>query len=322
MSQRRSLLFGLAGIALAATAAPAQSTAPTFRTGTVRANGLTFAYIEAGEGPLVLAFHGFPDHPRTFRYQMQALAAAGYHVVAPFERGYAPTDVPPDGSYETPALTLDVLALIDALGNGHPVIVMGHDWGAVAAYRAAAMAPEKVAKLITMSVPPGNAFSRSLLSNPTQQRRSWYMYFFGTSLAEAAVERDSLAFIGRLWREWSPGWRYPDAELDSVKSVLRRPGVLHAALNYYRENLGMSRVPRAVALDSVRQRSAGKISVPTLYFVGAQDHCIGPEVSDGIEEQFTGVFEKRIIAGAGHFPHQERPDEVNRLILKFLGAPR
>lgn len=293
-------------------------TAREFSTGTVRANGLTFSYIEAGTGPLVLALHGFPDHPRTFRYQMRALAAAGYHVVAPFERGFAPTDVPPDGSYESAALVADALALIDALGGGRPAVLLGHDWGAVAAQGAAAVAPEKVSKLITIAIPPG--FARSLLTNAAQQRRSWYMYFFHMPFAEAAVQRDSLAFLDRLWQDWSPTWRFPAAELDSVKAVMRRPGSLHAALNYYRENLGAP-VP-APALDPIRKRSGGKIAVPTLYIVGEDDGCIGVEVSQGAQDRFTGRFEKRIVSGAGHFVQQERPDEVTRYILAFLGQPR
>lgn len=289
-----------------------------FKTGTVRANGLTFSYIEAGTGPLVLALHGFPDHPRTFRYQMRALAAAGYHVVAPFQRGYAPTDVPPDGSYESSALVADALALIDALGGGRPAVLLGHDWGAVAAMGAAAVAPEKISKLITIAIPPG--FGQSLVTNPAQQRKSWYMYFFHMPFAEAAVQLDNLAFLDRLWRDWSPGWRIPKAELDSVKAVMRRPGSLHAALNYYRENLGAP--APAASLDSIRKRSGGKIAVPTLYMVGQDDGCIGAEVSQGAETHFTGPFEKRMIARAGHFAQQERPGEVTRHILAFLGRPR
>jgi pimeloyl-ACP methyl ester carboxylesterase len=324
MSHRSVVQSLLTALLLFAPAAPALPQAPPadFATGTVRANGLTFAYIEAGRGPLVLALHGFPDHPRTFRHQMRALAAAGYRVVAPFERGYAPTTVPPDGAYRSAALVADALALIDALGGGKPVILLGHDWGAVAAQGAAAVAPRRVAKLITIAIPSGEAFGRALVRNPAQQRRSWYMYFFATPFAEEAVRQDGFAFVDRLWRDWSPGWRYPAAELDSVKAVLRRPGALHGVLNYYRENLGLSRAPAATVPDSVQERMDHKIAVPTLYLLGADDGCIGAEVSEGVEAHFTGPFAKRVVPGAGHFVHQERPDEVNRMILAFLGPVR
>src|SRR5512136_420172 len=102
-----------------------------FRRGTVRANGVRFATLEAGDGPLVLCLHGFPDHARSFRHQLPVLAAAGYRAVAPFMRGYAPTESPPEGSYHTAALAEDVLALIDALGYSQ-AYVFGHDWGALA----------------------------------------------------------------------------------------------------------------------------------------------------------------------------------------------
>ena len=97
-----------------------------------------------GEGPLALCLHGFPDHAHSFRFQLPALAAAGYRVVAPFLRGYAPTEVPNDGPYQAAALAQDAVALIDALGQGQAVLI-GHDWGAVAAHGAAIVAPEKSA---------------------------------------------------------------------------------------------------------------------------------------------------------------------------------
>lgn len=237
-------------------------------------------------------------------------------MVAPFARGYAPSDVPADGPYESAALVADALGLIDALGGGRPVILIGHDWGAVAAHGAAAIAPEKVAKLVTIAVPHGGVLTQSFITNPVQQRRSWYMFFFQTAFAEPAVERDNYAFLDRLWQEWSPGWQYPKAEMDSVKATMSRPGVLRAALSYYRHTLDARyRMP---ALDSIRSRQNGPIRVPAIYFHGANDGCIGLEVSDGVERSFTGPFERRVIPGAGHFPHQEHPDEFNRALLAFL----
>ncbi|MCC7360318.1 MAG: alpha/beta fold hydrolase [Anaerolineales bacterium] len=184
----------------------------------------------------MLALHGFPDLPHTFHDQMQALAQAGYRVVAPYMRGYFPTEAPPDVSYEAAALAQDVLALIDALAD-QPVILIGHDWGAAAAYRAAVLAPERIARLITIAVPYGEIWWNALLTNPAQQRRSWYMFFMQLPFAEAAIAHNDFAFLERLWQDWSPGWRYPPDALQAVKDTFRQPGVLTAALNYYRHSL-------------------------------------------------------------------------------------
>jgi pimeloyl-ACP methyl ester carboxylesterase len=285
-----------------------------FRTGSVRANGLAFHYLEAGQGPLVLALHGFPDSPRTFRSQMRALAASGYRVVAPFMRGYAPTDVP-EGPYRSPVLVQDALALIDALSS-QPVVLMGHDWGAVAAHGAAAVAPEKVAKLITMAVPHGGTMSRAFVSNAAQQRRSWYIFFLQMPYAEAAVARDDFAFIEALWRDWSPGWALPPEEMEAVKTVFRQPGVLQAAMKYYRHTFG---APTSFPeFDSLARRASEPIRVPTLYFHGARDGALGAELTAGMESAYPGGLVKHVLEGAGHFVHQEKAAEVNQLILTFL----
>ncbi|MEW5828109.1 MAG: alpha/beta hydrolase [Chloroflexota bacterium] len=173
---------------------------PNFKTNSVQANGLVFSWIELGSGPLVLALHGFPDLPRTFRYQMQALAQAGYRVVAPYLRGYFPTDAPSDVSYERAVLTQDTVALINILSDD-PVILIGHDWGAAAAYGTAILAPEKITKLITIAVPYGETWWNSLLTNSAQQRRSWYIYFFQMPFAETAVAHNDFAFLERLWQD-------------------------------------------------------------------------------------------------------------------------
>ena len=110
-----------------------------FATGVVDANGLTFHYLEAGEGPTVLALHGFPDHARSYRHQLTALAKAGYRGVAPYMRGYAPTEIPDDGYFGIRTLAQDAVALADALSD-EPIVLMGHDWGAAAAHTAAVLA--------------------------------------------------------------------------------------------------------------------------------------------------------------------------------------
>ncbi|WP_298267084.1 alpha/beta hydrolase [Geobacter sp.] len=284
-----------------------------FKTANVRANGLSFSCIESGEGPLVLALHGFPDLPRTFRHQMRYLAAAGYRVVAPYMRGYFPTDAP-EGPYETAALVQDALALMDAL-SAEPAILIGHDWGAAAVYGAAILAPHKVSKLITIAVPPSAVFVTSLITNPEQQRRSWYMYFFQLPVAEMAVAHNDYAFLERLWLDWSPGWHYPPEEMAALKDTFRQPGVLKAALSYYRHTLNP--VNHSSGLAPVRERLRDPIGVPTLYIHGKDDGCIGLETTEGLGKAFSAEVQRKVLDG-GHFIHRERPDEVNRLIGEFL----
>ena len=291
-----------------------------FRQGGVRANGLSFATLEAGDGPLVLCLHGFPDHARSFRHQLPALAAAGFRAVAPFMRGYAPTDVPADGPYQTAALAQDAVALIEALGYTRAA-VFGHDWGAVGAYGAAVLAPERVARLITAAVPHGAAFPSALLANYDQQRRSWYMFFFQTPFADAAVPFADFRFLERLWQDWSPGWDYPAEEMAALKETFRQPGVPAAALGYYRATLNPLNQDPALA-DVQMRISLSPISVRTLYFHGARDGCVGAELLDGMEHLFPQGLETVIVPEAGHFVHQERPEIVNRHLLEFLAPLR
>lgn len=284
-----------------------------FSTGVVEANGLTFHYLEAGEGPTVLALHGFPDHARSYRHQLTALSEAGYRVVAPYMRGYAPTEIPEGGYFGVPALAQDAIALAEALSD-EPVILIGHDWGAAAAYAAAALAPERFSKLITIAVPYGPAFIQSLVTSAEQQRRSWYMYYFQMPFSDQAVALNDFAFIEQLWRDWSPGWDLPMDELASVQATLAKPGVTSAALNYYRHTFN----PPSNAPAQAQSAAIQQITVPTLYIHGREDDCIGVELAEGMEAFFDNGLEKVVVDNAGHFVHQERPDEVNRLILEFL----
>src|SRR5712692_1264958 len=119
---------------------------------TVLANDLEFAILEAGSGPLALCLHGFPDCAHTWRHLLPALADAGFHAVAPFMRGYAPTGVPADGAYQIGALAADAAALHEALGGDEDAVLIGHDWGAEAAYCAAAHAPQRWRLLVTLAV--------------------------------------------------------------------------------------------------------------------------------------------------------------------------
>lgn len=229
-------------------------------------------------------------------------------------RGYAPTTVA-DGSYQTAVLCQDVLALIDALGY-EDASVFGHDWGAVLAIGAAELAPQKVTKLIAASVPHVGPLFASLVSNAEQQRRSWYIFFFQQAVAEAAVPADDFAFIDRLWKDWSPGWDVPAESLQSAKETLGSPGVPSAALSYYRCLFDQSSFDPALA-DVQATLLSTPIQVPTLYFHGENDGCIGVELVNDMDQFFAAGLEK-VILPVGHFVQQEAPDEVNSKLVSFL----
>ncbi len=285
---------------------------------TIATAELTFHALEAGAGPLVLCLHGFPDDARSFRHQLPALAAAGFRAVAPYLRGYGPTGPAPDGRYDGMALAQDVIAMLDAFG-AERAVVFGHDWGAVAAYFAALLAPHRLQKLVTAAVPYGPQFFRALATDYAQQRRSWYMFFFQHALADAALAHDDFALLDALYRDWSPGWACPAEDLAAVKATFRTPGTVAAALAYYRHTMGPAFADPAV-LEASAQAMSAPLDVAGLVLHGADDGCIGEELVAPMRAYFPRGLRVEIVPGAGHFVHRERPDVVNAIVLDFLRA--
>ena len=276
---------------------------------------LRFDAIAAGRGPLILLLHGFPDTLRTWRHQLPAFAAAGYRAVAVAMRGYSPESQPEDGDYSADAIAGDAIGFVEQLGVSRCHLV-GHDWGAAVAYTAAAAAPERFASLTTMAVPHAGRFLNEMIRHPKQLRLSWYMAFFQLrGIAERAVARDDGRLIRRLWRDWSPGWKPPEEVLRDVLDTLAAPGVTTAALAYYRAVLSL----RSLA-PSARAENRFEVPVPTLALTGARDGCIDTDVFQKmmVPSDFPSGLQVEQIADAGHFPHQERPDAVNRLILDWI----
>ena len=291
----------------------------SFKESNVEANGIRFATLEMGSGPLVLCLHGFPDTAHTFREQLPVLADAGYRAVAPFMRGYAPTGPAPDGRYQSAVLSLDAIALIDALGH-ESAVVFGHDWGAVAAYGAAILAPQKVRKLITAAVPHGPSVLNAFFTSFDQQKRSWYMFFFQHFFADAAVGFADFRFLERLWQDWSPGWRYTPEDLEALKATFRQPGVLDAALGYYRCTLNPAKHDPTLA-ETQTLISTAPVEVPSTVIYGADDGCMGADLLEGMEALFPRGLRKEILHGAGHFAHREQSQKVNEILLEALKTP-
>ncbi|MET0578024.1 MAG: alpha/beta hydrolase [Ilumatobacteraceae bacterium] len=283
----------------------------------VTANGVDVAYLHCGQGPLALCLHGFPDSAHTWRDLLPELAEAGFRAVAPFLRGYAPTAIPADGRYQMGVLAQDAIALHDVLGGDDQAVIIGHDYGAGATYGAANAAPDRWRRVVALALPPGDALLQGFLTSVDQLQRSWYMFFFQHPLAEPVVAGNDLAFIDRLWSDWSPGFDAAE-DLDLLKPSLRDPANLAAALGYYRAAL--SGVGVDPALEDLQQATQQVPVLPTLYLHGADDGCIGPEVSALAAAAAPPNVRFEVVEGAGHFLHREQPAAVNRLVLAHVTA--
>lgn len=276
----------------------------------IRANGLEFAYLEAGEGPLVLCLHGFPDTAWSFEPIVQSLAQAGFRAVAVFMRGYTPTALPADGDYRITTLGRDVIALIDHFGVDK-AYVAGHDWGAAAAYTAAALRPDRIHRIATAAVP----HLRRFLLRPAlrQLRRSRYMGFFQLPMIpERRIRAQDFAWLRELIREWSPDWQFTEADFEPLRTMFGEPERLRAALGYYRA------MPRGLLQGESWQTLMKPIAVPTRVIVGVNDGCIGREMFLGQDHLFSAGYERVEMAGCGHFMHCEQPQAFADLLAEFF----
>jgi pimeloyl-ACP methyl ester carboxylesterase len=279
---------------------------------------LRFSALAAGSGPVVLCLHGFPDNARSYRLQLPVLAEAGYRAVSVHLRGYEPSSIPADGDYSDAAIADDVVAIIDQLDE-EQVHLIGHDWGAIKSYVAAAQAPDRFRSLSTLSIPHPGRLMLELHRHPKQIALFWYIYFFQLrGIADYALRRKDFNFVRMLWRRWSPNWTPPGEELAEVISGLRQPGVAHATLGYYRELMKLSGLPLT---PTARKKADFKVPVPTMALTGENDGCFHSKAFQAVmqEEDFPAGLVVHEIANAGHFPHQEQPEAVNSMLLDWIG---
>lgn len=279
---------------------------------TIHANGMEFAYYEAGEGPLVFLLHGFPDTALCWREVLPRIAAAGFRVVAPFLRGYAPTALAPDNDYSLPALGRDLLALIEHFGRGEKSYVVGHDWGSVITQFAANLRPDRFEKIILCSVPHLRRFLLSM--HGAQLKRSHYIFKFQVPFwAEANLPKNDVEWVTQtLIRRWSPGWDFTPEQVEPIKAIFREPARLKAAVAYYRALPGV-----IVNLPQIKIAFSA-VTVPTRMIYGSEDGCIGAEVFSKQEKRFRGGFDLVEATGRGHFLQYEDPVWFSERIVEFF----
>lgn len=292
-----------------------------FGEGRVRTPELEIAYLERGPrgGAPVLMVHGFPDDARTWDRLAPVLADAGYRTLAPFVRGFGPTRFAADDGArtgETAALARDVLAFADALGL-RQFHYVGHDWGARAGYAAAALAPERFASLTALAVAYGTNHAAQAM--PVEQTRAyWYQWYFATPRGAAELERDRHGFCRALWRFWSPGWKFTQAEYDATAASFDNPDFVAVVLSAYRQRWDFVPGADAYARDREVLARVPTLAPPTLVLMGADDGATLPSSADGKERLFSGPYGIELIANSGHFLQRERPDEVARHVLAHL----
>jgi pimeloyl-ACP methyl ester carboxylesterase len=287
---------------------------PGTRIEPVDTGGATLSCLVGGDGPVVILAHGFPDCARSFRRQLPALVAAGYRVVVPWLRGYFPSTLARDNRYDLAALGNDLIALARHFSPRDPVRLVGHDWGALAAYAACALAPSTFAHLTTVAVPHPLTIGARFL-RPAQLRRSWYIALFQVrGSAEWLLRRHDFALIDRLWRDWSPQFSVEPEELAEVKASLARLPNTRAALAYYRA------VASAMFKPSIGRLLQERVRVPSLYVHGIGDGCLGVELCEGVERGYAGPIKVEFLDG-GHFVHLENAERFNALLLDEWRSP-
>jgi epoxide hydrolase A/B len=306
----------------------------------ITTNGIKMHCAEAGTGPLVLLCHGFPESWYSWRHQLRALGDAGFHALAPDMRGYGQTDRPKEvEAYDIFQLTGDLVGLVNAEG-GQPTVIVGHDWGAWITQAAALFRPDLFRAVALLSVPflPRLPISPSAWEQQKYPGKIFYQQMFRSAGSEQIFEADVRgSIVNALYSAsgeppadhcWQfaidpkdaanlmpPAPKKPsfvtDADIDFFVNEFKRTGFA-GGLNYYRN------VDRNWALTPFLD--GAKLHQPTLFIAGDRDGVLGfwGEEVETLEQHVPNLTRKVILPGVGHWTQQERPDEVNRLLLEFL----
>jgi epoxide hydrolase 4 len=293
------------------TTTPDTFTSPTIdaagglREGYAEVGDVTLHYVEAGDGPLVLLLHGFPEFWYGWRKQIAPLVEAGFRVVAPDLRGYNLSSKPDDfTAYTADKPADDIHGLIRALG-AESAMVVGHDWGGTVAWALAMNHPEVVDRLAILNAAHPRKLNEGL-RNPRQLLRSWYFFYFQfPQLPERRARRRQWRFFKRFLRDARPS--YTTEELDRYVEAWSEPGAAKAIIDYYRA---------AVRLGSKQQ--VRPISAPTLVIWGQGDRYLGRKLAEPHREDVPNLDRVERLPSASHWVHHDEAERVNELLIEFL----
>ncbi len=289
----------------------------------LQTSGVDFSYQEFGpkDGVPVLLLHGFPYAANGWAPVVEKLQPwkRKLRLIVPSMRGYGATVVVKENllSGQEAALAADTLAIADGLGLGR-FLIIGHDWGARAGFDVSVLAPERVLGHLALSSPYVMFNGNDL--PPAQVQSYWYQWYFQTAQGEKALRTNAKDLCEHIWHAWSPNWRFSQRELDATAAYWENPQFASVVLDSYRNRWGNSLGKPAYAAqqNQLEAKPKAKISVPTLYGYGTDDHCVLPEASVEDKKNFTGWYERAAIKSCGHYPPVEDPGAVVKLFDRLI----
>jgi epoxide hydrolase 4 len=285
------------------------ATKAELKEGYANINGVRLHYVEAGEGPLVVLLHGFPEFWYSWRNQIDSLADAGFRVVAPDMRGYNLSDKPPAvKSYDADVLAADVAGLIRERGAERAFLV-GHDWGAAVAWVTAMNHPDVVEKLAILNVPHPRRMLDGLRT-PRQLRKSWYMFFFQLPWLPERLERlGRHRFFRSALYDAKPG-AFSNEDIDRYVEAWEQPGALTGSINYYRA--AFRNTPKQV------EARIKPVYAPTRVIWGENDRYIGRELAEPPRADVPNLDQVFRLPDASHWVQHDEPERVSELLIDFF----
>ena len=282
------------------------------------------AYERTGpkHGEPLLLVHGWPDSPRTWDRVLPALHQAGFQTITPYLRGYGPSTFRdpllgrnPRRTGQPVAFAQDIIHLANHLRLKHFHFI-GHDWGARTGYALAALFPDRLKSLTTLSVPfePGKATPPKF----PQDRAFWYQWLLCTRPGEKKFRADPVAFGREQWDTWSPAGWYTEKEFNQAAKSWHGKDFTDVVLHGYRSRWGHAELDPHYATLQSRFESTKTLDTPTLLIHGREDHCELAETTDGAEKYFTAPYHRVLLDNVGHFPQRETPDLTAAILLEHL----